>query len=515
MVCLPAASPAQTDTAHISYRTRETAFLTRGRADRLAVGDTVDILGDDGTPMTRAVIVSLAEHRASARLLDADADVRVGQLVRFLPRAQEDTAAAPLPPPDSGGVALPAAEPREEPERTANAGMPVRGPPSRTRGGLAIEQYASDAGSGGGLGTDATIAALDLDVPLGGSAQLLLRGNGRWRGGSSRTLTASPSFRSLIYQGELRFQPAGGSVSASLGRFVPPGAIGLGYIDGARLEVRVAPGQHLGVIGGFVPRIEDLQPSTETRRAGLYWAFGGGGRMEGSLVAASDWGGGTRRRTEIAGQAFWRAVARTTLSAYWELDLPAGSVSGTQLTTLSASLQSQLPLGFHAGLSLEAHEPIQIWNPAIPPDTTVPLPGRLTGASVNLSHDVAGFYVDLSAGLLKRVGDARATTQGSLTASRGFLFLTALAQHGDLMDYESAMMLFRLPGSLPFSASLGTAVSLTRTANGGMTFVRYSVRPELSQYLGGGVLASVGGDIGRYAGRSSVWLHAGVSYRLR
>lgn len=515
-LCHPPTAQAQSDLPRVTYRTREIVFITAGRAERLGVGDTIAILAANESVLTRAVVISVAEHRASAHLLDPDADIGVGQRIRFSPRALADVAAAPLAAPDSGGVGLPpagaaASGPGDAEITTAR----LRGPPLRTRGGLAVEQYASDAGNGGGLGSAATIAALDLEVPLGGAAQFLLRGNGRWRGGSSMALTASPSFQSVVYQGELRIQPAGGGWGASLGRFIPPGAIGLGYVDGGRIDVRVGGGEHLGVIGGFVPRIEDLQPSTETMRAGAYWSTSGGGRFDGSLIAAADWGGGMRRRTELAGQAFWRVLQRASASAYWELDLPAGTSTSTQLTTLSASLQCVLPLGFRAGVSLEAHEPIQIWNAAVPVDTTVPLPGRLTGASINLSHDLSGFFIGVSGGALKRVGDARATTQGSLTLSRGLLFVTALAQRGDLMDYESVLGQIRLPSSLPFSATLGAAASVTKTANGGMSFVRYSVRPEIAQYLGSGVLLSVGGDIGRYAGLSTVWLHAGVSYRLR
>ena len=43
---------------------------------------------------------------------------------------------------------------------------------------------------------------------------------------------------------------------------------------------------------------------------------------------------------------------------------------------------------------------------------------------------------------------------------------------------------------------------------------RYGVEPELGYRLGGGFYASVSGDIGKYAGLTSTYLRAGVSYQL-
>jgi hypothetical protein len=187
-----------------------------------------------------------------------------------------------------------------------------------------------------------------------------------------------------------------------------------------------------------------------------------------------------------------------------------------QLTTFYAGLRSELPFGFRGGVSLESHQPIVIWNATLPPDTLVPLPGRISGATLSLGRPLGGFNLDLSGGVLKREGDAGPTIRGSFTAARGLFYLTALGQHGDLMDYGSVMARVMLPTrTLPFNFSLGAAASMTRTASGGLTFWRYSLRPELSQYLGRGVFASLGGDFGQYAGQASTWLHAGVSYRLR
>jgi hypothetical protein len=69
--------------------------------------------------------------------------------------------------------------------------------------------------------------------------------------------------------------------------------------------------------------------------------------------------------------------------------------------------------------------------------------------------------------------------------------------------------------ALPFNASLGASATFTRTAGGAVTQWRYSLQPEISRSIGGGLFASLGGDIGTFAGLTSTFLHAGVSYRFR
>jgi hypothetical protein len=515
---LSAAAPvhlaAQADSARISYRTREIVFLDAGRAHGLAVGDTVTIVQGDGTLVVRAVVVSVAQSRASARLLTPEAPVAAGLFVQFLAHPVEEVAARP----DSAAADSAVAPPPRPAYEYQSAGLSSRPPPHRLRGGLSVEQFQTSSSSSSSLTTGATMAAADLDASLGAGVELVARGNARWRTGASAALTGADAFTGLLYQAELRLAPSGGGWSAGIGRFIPAGALAMGYIDGAHFDVSLGAGQRIGVVGGLVPGIERLQFSTETKRAGAYWAFSGN-RLDGALMAAADWGGGERRRTEIGGQAFVRLFGRTTASIYGEVDLPVTGTPQTdvQITTAYASLNTHLPLGFRFGINAEVHQAFQTWNAELPIDTTIPQPGRLAGGGFTLGHDVLGFSVDLGGGSLKRVGDASGTLRGSLSASRGVFFLIAVAQHSELSDYGSAMANILVPGNwLPFTLSLGAGASMTRSAGaGGSTFWRYSFRPEISRFLGAGLFASLGGDIGTYAGQTSTFLHAGMSYRLR
>ncbi len=498
--------------ARVSYRTREIVFLTAGRAEGVAVGDTVSVLREDGSALASAVVLSVALHTASARLLGPDVPVAVGLGVAFVPRPPDAPADSTglSPPPDTalagdtaGYVIAPVADARPGPSR-------------RWRGGIHLEQYGSSDAANTGLRTTQTVGALDLQAPLTSAVTLHVRSTSRYRAGASRDLVGTPALTTIPYQAELRIASAAGAWSLSLGRFVPTGAMGLGYLDGARLDVRVAAAHRLGFVGGLVPKAERLRFSTDTKRVGAYWAFGGSDAFEGTLSAAADWSQGARRRTEVAAQSYWRVTPSVRAHLWTEVDLPVpdGPFTGARLSTFVAGLNADLPAGFRGGVGVQSHQAVPLWDPDAPPDT-LPLPGRLTGGTVSLGHDVGRMRLDVTGGALKREGDASPTLRGMLTASLGAVYATASVMHGDLMDYRSLFVRFRVPATaLPFSFSIGGSASASSTPGGGTTFWRYSVRPELSWYAGRGLFASAGGDIGTYAGHTTTWLHAGVTYRF-
>jgi len=509
LVAFPAPAQAQGDSARVTYRTREVVFFAAGRDDGVVVGDTVAVLQGDGATLVLAVVVSTGRRSASARLLTPDAAFVIGAPVRFTRHAlAEDTAPA-----DTSGAPPPApAEsayvPPELPERP-RADM-------RWRGGLQLEQMASSAGGAPSLTTRQTALGLDLVAPLASALQIRLRTTGRWRSGASATTSGFEGLTALVYQLEARIGTPEGHWSASLGRFAPDAAPGLGYLDGIQLEARPVPSQRLGVLAGFVPRVQQLRPSSTTTRAAAYWAFTAGDAFDGAVAAAADWADGAQRRMQISARSFWRPLPGLSLSAYGDADLAASwrPADKAQLTTLYASARARLPLGFRGGIGVESHRAVRIWDTSFALDTT-PLPGRLVGLTASLGHDVAGLSLEASGGYLKRTGDATPTLRGTFTAARGPFFLMATGQHGDLFDYGSTTArLFFAQRVLPFSLSLSGSASATRTANGQLTLWRYAVRPEIARTVGRGLLLTFGGDLGRFAGRSSTWLHAGVSYRF-
>jgi hypothetical protein len=526
--CLPPRLLAQGDSARISYRTTEIVFFTAGRAEGVRVGDTVTVLGAGHAVVARAVVVSASLHASSARLLGTDVPIAVGQRVRFDSRLAAEGADAAAVRDSTGALRAEAdrAGPRTDTtaaDSAARVEAPVRrprAPPRRMQrfsGGLQVEEMASSVGSIGALGSYQTAGSLYLNAPLFSGVELRTRISGRFRSGAAGRTTGLDGFHAIPYELQLRLGVPGGGWRASIGRFVPTEAAGLGYLDGARLEFRLGAQQRVGIVGGLVPSVAGLSVSTTTKRGGIYWAFGGSGALVGSLSAAADWSAGARRRTLVASQTYWRLLSHLWLSASTEVDIgsPAMPVHGVQLTNGYANLRMDLPLGFRGSAGVESHQAILLWESVVAGDTAPP-PGRLNGVNASLGHDLFGFRVDVSGGALKGANDAVPSYRATMTVSRGVLFLMAAGQHGELFDYGSLVTRIMLPyRALPFNASLGATATFTRTAGGAVTRWRFSLQPELSRSIGSGLFASLGGDIGTFAGRTSAFVHAGVSYRFR
>jgi hypothetical protein len=505
---------ARQDTARISYLTREVVFITAGRDAGVAVGDTLEVLGAGGAVAAHAVVVSVARRTASARLIPAGIQASVGQLVRFTthPPPAVQTAAAAAP----GDSAVPAVDvkPAEPPPPLLQRAF-RRSSATRWRGSLQLDQTASSAGGAAAITTYQTSAGLSLTAPLASWLTFATRATTRWRSGASGLAAIGLTGNSTtVYQLEAKIGPPSSWVNLSLGRFVPADAVGLGYLDGARLELR--PGAtRIGFVAGYAPDLYTMEPSTQVARAGTYLGVTTSA-FSASLSGATEWQFSRVTRTWASAQSFWSPSPSFSFSLLTDVDYGSGweRFRGLQLTNITAGLRTPLPLGFHAGLTVESHAPFLVYSAFLAGDT-LPLPGRLTGATASLGRDMLGSSVEITGGYLKRTTDAAPTYRGMFTLLNRHFMLVAMGQHGDLFDFGSALLRVVVPtGALPVTAALSVGANVTSTPGGAVTLWRYDLRPELGCRLGGGFYASVSADIGRYAGLTSTYVRGGVSYQL-
>lgn len=501
-VASPLASQTS-DTTRVSYRTRDIVFVAAGRDRGLAVGDTITLArADSGT--TAAVVTAVARRSASAQLVQAAAPVAIGALARFSARPVV-LAAVPVPDtvaPAAAGDSIPAA-PRRPPKRRS------------MRGVVSLDQFAQSTGVSG-LTTYQTAAGLSLSADVTDAVQVQVRTRARWRGGDAGSLTGLDGFWNQLYRLEARVAPRGAPWSASFGRMVPGEVMALGYLDGARVDVRVAGAHRLGVLGGFVPEAADLGFSTRTRRVGGYWAWDGSAAFTGAVGAAADWADGAHRRTQLAGQASVRPASSVALSLYAAGDVAAAwdsSASGLQPSTAYATLSFPLPLQLRASVSVEAYQAVRLWEYAAV--DTLPLPGRTEAATGRLGRNFGSTAVDLSFGAMRRDGEPGRTLRGSLGVSRRSLSIQALAMQTPLAEYASA---FARWYTVPRGSSLGVSCSGLASVNrawSGTATTRLAVRPEVTWSTRGGMFFTLGGELGSFDGHTTTQVHAGVSYHLR
>jgi len=515
---------AATDTAHVTYQTSEVIFVSAGRAAGLAVGDTLAIESRLGQRLGRAVVLSVADSSASAALLPPAPAVAIGERVRFARHRLE--AAAPPPTgyvdtavaarrPARGALRTPAAAPPAAPAPAQTPARPWQ-PPRRWRANIQIDQSAASSGGPQALTTYQTSAATGLTAPVASWLTLQGRSTTRWRNGSTGlSAIGLTGTQTWVYQLELRVGPSRCCWNFSLGRFLPADAPGLGYLDGARLEVQPTANQHLGVVGGYTPDIYTMGVSKEVARGGVYWAVTGP-TFSGSVSGAADYEARQIRRSWLSTSAFWTPSPRVSFSFMTDVDHGAGweSFRGLEVTNLSAGVRFPLPLGFHMGLTGESHAALRLYQTFLAGDT-LPLPGRLTGATASLGRQIWGAALELSAGYLKRATDANPTYQGTLSLYSRHFMIFAMGQHGDLFNFGSAVL--RLPLGFftgPLTASLSFGANVTSLPGGAATMWRYDVTPELGWRLGGGFYLSASGDFGKYAGLTSTYLRAGVGYQV-
>ncbi len=355
-----------------------------------------------------------------------------------------------------------------------------------------------------------------LSGPLTSWVSVAARTTSRFRSGSAALGTLGLTGNStILYQLQARVAPPGGWWNFSLGRFLPADAPGMGYLDGAQFEVQPAQGQRIGVLAGYAPDVFTMDPSTQVARGGAYYGFTGQ-KLSGSVSGATEWQWSQIRRAWFSGQAFWSPAPGTSFSLLTDVDHGAGweSFRGLRLTDLSAAVNTTLPAGFRAGFAYQTQQALQLFSMVVLGDT-FPLPGRLTELTATLGHDVFGSSLEVSGGYLKRTTDPNPTWRGTLTLFGRHFMLAAMGQHSDLFDFGSLVVRVPIPlGNSPVTAALGAASNVVRTPGGAETLWRYGVQPELGYRLGGGFYFSMSGDIGQYAGLTSTYLRAGVSYQL-
>lgn len=529
----PAAAPADSaasrgDTATVSYRTEQVIFITAGRSAGVAVGDTLSLLSGSGRVTAQAVVLSVAGRSASATLIPADADVAVGQRVGLVHRPHPAEIPAPAPPaaaPLPVAPAAPLAAAAAEPESAAAASAapvpaPLRQvafrPRPRWRASFQLDQSANSAGGPQSLTTYQTVGAFGLSAPVASWLTLDARSTTRYRNASSDLagfgLTGA---NTIVYQLEARVAPPGGWWNFSLGRFLSRDVPGLGYVDGARVEVQPWDGQRIGVLAGYAPDVFTMAPSAQLAQAGVYWGVTQPS-FSTSLSASTQWQWSQIRRSWLSAQTFW--APQPGLSFYFMTDVDHGagweSFRGFQLTNLTVGFRTALPMGFRGGLSGETHQALELFSMRVQGDTFA-LPGRLSEVTASLGHDVWGASVDLTGAYLKRLTDPAATYQGTLTIFSRHFMLVAMGQHGSLFDFGSVVLRLPMPVvCAPLSLAVSVGADATVLPGGSQTLWRTDVRPEIGWRLGGGFYASFNADIGRYAGLTTTYLQGGLGYQL-
>ncbi|NOX36232.1 MAG: hypothetical protein GXO78_01725 [Calditrichaeota bacterium] len=282
------------DTMRVQYQTPNLVYVNQGRAQGLALGDTLRVIRN-GQTIARLVVQYVSSRSAACRVVQADAAIRVGDQVE---RVEPATAIAESPTEESPRMTDTSFVRPTPPERV-HPESAVREQKAAIRGHLAIQFFGVD---------DFSSNNRDYGVP---NLSLRLRAQNLWRRGMhihirlrSRYyqrnqlipgVVPQQEWRNRLYEMAFIYEPSGARLHYRFGRLLTEVINGVGYLDGLLLQGNL--GSHLA-IGGFSGTQPDWRTSafqTDVTKHGLYLRYrreAGAVRYSGTAAITGEYRGG-------------------------------------------------------------------------------------------------------------------------------------------------------------------------------------------------------------------------------
>lgn len=348
-----AQAPPPAPSFAVRYRTAGNVYLDGGSARGLRPGDRLAVMAGDQT-LALLEVDFLAENSASCRIVSETRTVRPGDIAVLLRAAAPAETVTPEPqPPPAGEVVV------QPPETASGSGL-VFAPPrplARVRGGLSLGYYRVWDESPASYDFEQRTGRLDLSaweiggLPLSFNARLRSRQDVRSRPLSVVGGSASERVDRL-YELSLRYEPPEGRVAVEAGRLGSSHFVGIGYLDGALVRLRLAGPVHLGGFYGQRAEVDGLGFEGDGAKYGGFVSVIPSGRFarssaEGLLAFVREFDGPEISREYVALETRFGTGARLLFFQRGELDLNRGwrreaAESAYQVSNLSLSASLRL-----------------------------------------------------------------------------------------------------------------------------------------------------------------------------
>jgi len=415
------ASPASTLAAsakfRVKYRSMGNVYLEGGRAQGLNVGDTLRVKAGESI-VAELEVIYVAEHSASCRVVSESRPVSAGDEAFALTARATATAAAASSPRVEAAPATAAPALTATPTPTPS----VRGTAwARVRGGASLGYYRSWDESESALDFQQRTGRVDLGLTdiAGQPLSLSLRGRSR-QDIRARTLslrTPQSERNDRLYELALRYDPPSDALQFEVGRVGIYNFVGVGYLDGGIVRVRVRPRLRLGAFGGRAADYEGFGFASEGTKYGAFVNLSQGGRYatggyDVALAFVHENAEGDVSREYVSLESRFGSGSRWSLFERAELDLNRGwrkDVSGSSLQLSNVSLSGNLRLGTTANafVSYDGRRNFRYYqNRLVPEDVFDDLLHQGLRAGVNVFRP-GGFGATLGAGMSLKEEDPR------------------------------------------------------------------------------------------------------------
>ncbi|MCB2200217.1 hypothetical protein KQI63_12470 [bacterium] len=247
----------------IHYVSRDLLYVSLGEDSGVAVGDTIQVVRD-GLIITQAIVVHVAEATASARALQNDGILQIGDTVRFIPTTQSAS--------DSQELVADAANTRVDTRPRTGSELLTPRPVSSGRVVTRMLGFHDASPEGYSALQPSLFVNWEGNRLAGQPLEWAITGRLRrdLGPGSNEGRFGSKGTPLTLYQGWVGWHTnERGAVSFQAGRIRSPLLSGVGLMDGGRVDIRPRSNWTLGLSGGYQPDLQSTELSTDgTRLAG-------------------------------------------------------------------------------------------------------------------------------------------------------------------------------------------------------------------------------------------------------
>jgi outer membrane biosynthesis protein TonB len=405
----------------VKYRSMGNVYLEGGRAQGLTIGDTLRVQSGE-TPVAELEVVYSAEHSASCRIVSESRAVRAGdQAVAVSDRA----AVSPVAATASETTVAPSVKPASLSASSATS-TPVssgtRGTAwARPQGGASLGYYRSWDETESALDFEQRTARVDLGLrdiagqPLSLSVRARSRQDIRARSLSLRTPQRERNDR--LYELALRYDPDSESLHFEVGRVGINNFVGVGYLDGGIVRLRVHPKLRIGAFGGRAADYEGFGFASEGSKYGAFVSLSPAGRYatggyDVALALVHENAEGDVSREYVSLESRFGSGSRWSVFQRAELDVNRGwrkelSASSLQLSNVSLSGNLRLSGAATAFVSYDGRRNFRYYqNRVVPEDVFDDLLHQGLRAGVNFFRP-GGFGATAGVGMSLKEQDPR------------------------------------------------------------------------------------------------------------
>jgi hypothetical protein len=361
------ATGAETEAPKVNYVSAEAVYLNVGRHAGLEIGARVEVVRN-GRTIAVLEVVHVSSNSSSCRIVEQSEPPRVGDAAVFSP--------APAPTP------LGAAPPAAPPPQAAGGGARDESTENVVSGYVEFQNVWQRDMTGSDLTSlQPAVTARVLVKNVGGSGgELRFRDRIRYY---DRDRPAGPLIESGQWYHrltELAFvaDDPGASIGWGVGRLVTPYMIGVGFVDGGYVSLRLSRYLRAGAAAGFSPDPLNLAADAHRTQAGGYLAFDyespQSWRLTTSAALAGMYRSGTVSREFVYWQNLLDLYRRLAVFQSAEIDLNRNwrrEAAGEAATLSNFFVSANAELAKFAALdfSYDARQNVRVYETRETPDS--------------------------------------------------------------------------------------------------------------------------------------------------